>query len=229
MAPKLSMQQKLLIVGAGAQARYVINTVSLTHQAEIVGLIDTFDNSSMRGREVGGCKILGGLSELENFSTEEGLLFVLAVAKLDQKREIAAQLESRGCKFAAIVHPTVVISRGVEIGEGSIINAGVICEDSVRIGRHVIVHAGSVLEHDNVVEDFVNIGPGVKTGGRVRFGSGAVVYTGATLIPDVVVGPNSIVGAGAVVLAAVAAGSVVAGVPARQLPPARRDGNISHG
>ena len=211
------MPERLLIIGAGAQARYVTTTVGLTAQAEIVGLLDSFGNPSCWGSLVGGHRILGGLDLLDSYEGMPDMTFVLAIANLAQKRSLAARLEARGCRFATIIHPSAILAKSVAVGAGAILNAGVVCEDSASIGRHAIVHAGSVLEHDTVVEAFVNIGPGVRTAGRVKVRDGAIVYTGATLIPGVEIGREAIVGAGSVVLKAVEAGSVVAGVPARPI------------
>jgi acetyltransferase EpsM len=119
-----------------------------------------------------------------------------------------------------VLHPSAVIASPVRIADGCIINSGVVIENGADLGRHVLVHAGAVIEHDNILEDYVNIGPGVRTGGRIRFGEGAIVYTGATVIPNIVIGRETIIGAGAVVIHDVPDGATVAGVPARMLRPA---------
>lgn len=42
-----------------------------------------------------------------------------------------------------------------------------------------MIHAGVVIEHDNVIDDFVNLAPGVKLSEWVNVKKGATVYTGA--------------------------------------------------
>lgn len=211
------MTPRLLIVGAGAQARYVIETTKRAGLVHVIGLIDTFENREYWGRQIDGIKVLGGAASLQQIAPAADLGVVLAVADIEKKQRIAEQLAASGHHFVSIVHPSAIVATDVEIGVGTIINAGVVIERGSRIGSHVIVHAGCVIEHDNVVEDFANLAPGVITAGRVRIEFGATVFTGARVIPDVVIGKGAVVGAGAVVIRSVASGSIVLGVPARQV------------
>lgn len=208
---------RLLVVGAGAQARYVLNSIRLLGDASVVGLIDSFENREMWGRDINGARVLGGLAALKDVPPDGDLRIVVAVSDLARKRELVKLLASSGYRFRSVIHPSAMVASPVQMGDGCIINSGVVVENSAQIGRHVLIHAGAVIEHDNILEDYVNIGPGVKTGGRVRFGEGAIVYTGATVIPNIVIGRQSIVGAGAVVIRDVPDGAKVAGVPARAL------------
>jgi sugar O-acyltransferase (sialic acid O-acetyltransferase NeuD family) len=211
---------RLLVVGAGAQARYVLNSVRLLRDTTVVGLIDSFENREIWGSDVNGARVLGGLAALDDVPPDEALTVVVAVSNLGRKRDLVQLLTSRGYRFRSVLHPSAVIASPVRIADGCIINSGVVIENGAELGRHVLVHAGAVIEHDNILEDYVNIGPGVRTGGRVRFGEGAIVYTGATVIPNIVIGRETIIGAGAVVIHDVPDGATVAGVPARMLRPA---------
>jgi sugar O-acyltransferase (sialic acid O-acetyltransferase NeuD family) len=213
------MSERLLIVGAGAQARYILNTTRLSDKYEVIGLIDTFNNPALWGKEVDGARVLGGIDTLTSYPPANDLKVICAIADVKTKKQIVRDMEQAGYEFCNIVHPAVLIAENVVLAKGIIINAGVVIECGTSIGNHVIIHAGCVVEHDNILEDYVNLGPGVTTAGRVRIGAGAIVYTGATLIPDVAIGENSVVGAGAVVIRSVAPNSKVAGVPAKPITP----------
>lgn len=115
------------------------------------------------------------------------------------------------------------IGDNVSIGTLSVIEHHVNIADNVRIHTQVFIPEYSVLEEGcwigpNVV--FTNakypVSPGVKDslkGPVIR--KGAKIGANATLLPGVVIGENALVGAGAVVVRDVAAGTVVAGNPAR--------------
>ncbi len=211
------MTPRILVIGAGSQARYVIETVRHRKGTHVIGLIDTFENRDYWGRWIDGVEVLGGAAALGSIEPADDLGVVLAIADASQKEAIADTLAARGHRFVSVVHPAAVLASDVKIGIGSIINAGAIIERGSRIGAHVIIHAGCVIEHDNIVEDFANIAPGVVTAGRVVIGKGVIVFTGARITPDVVIGKGAVVGAGAVVIGSVAPQTTVAGVPAHAI------------
>jgi len=211
------MSIRLLVVGSGSQARYVLETMRQREDVDVVGLIDTFENQRMWGQRVDGASVLGGLAALDALEPSPQLRVVLAVSNVERKRELAHSLIRRGHQFFSVVHSRSTLASDVRMGVGCIINAGVTIERGSVIGDHAIIHAGCVIEHDNVLKDFVNLGPGVVTAGRVVIETGVTVFTGARVIPDVVIGEGAVVGAGAVLPKSVAPRSTVIGCPAREL------------
>jgi len=215
------LPEKLIIIGCGAQARYIINTVNINHGLEIIGLVDTFNNPAIWGTEIDGVRVLGNMDILRESPPTSDLQVITAIAGLENKRKIVGHLITCGYTFFSAIHPSVSIASWVEVGHDTIINAHVTIETGTSIGDHVIIHAGSVIEHDNIIGDFANIGPGVVTAGRVRINNGAIVYTGASIIPDVEIGEDAVVGAGAVVTKCVEPRTTVIGVPARPISPGK--------
>jgi acetyltransferase-like isoleucine patch superfamily enzyme len=71
------------------------------------------------------------------------------------------------------------------------------------------------VHHDCVIDDFVNLNPGVTLAGNVHVGEGSFIGVGATVIENLVIGEGSIVGAGAVVIKDLPAHVTAVGVPAR--------------
>src|SRR6266542_4680775 len=116
-----------------------------------------------------------------------------------------------------------VIGNNVSVGTLSVIEHHVEIADNVRIHTQAFIPEFSVLEEGcwlgpNVVMTNAKypLSPGVKDslkGPVIR--KGAKIGANATLLPGVVIGENALVGAGSVVVRDVAAGTVVAGNPAR--------------
>lgn len=211
------MSRRIVIVGAGAQARYALNTLRLLGGDRAVALIDTFGNPEFWGREIHGVRVAGDYSALDQYPPADDQRVVVAISDIAEKIRAVDMLTGMGHTFLNIIHPSAVIADSVQLGTGSIINANVTIEPDTRVGDHVIIHAGSVIEHDNVIESYVNIGPGVTTAGRVAIRQGAVLYTRAFAVPGVEIGAGAVIGAGAGVLKSIGPGVVAVGVPAKPI------------
>lgn len=88
---------------------------------------------------------------------------------------------------------------------------------NVTIGNHASIKIGSIISHDNIIDDYAFIGPGVTLCGCVRVGRGAYIGAGAVIKERVIVGEGAVVGAGAVVLKNVDPWTTVVGNPARKI------------
>jgi len=142
-----------------------------------------------------------------------GCEFILAVGSPALKRRLEAKILRLA--FATLVHPGAIIDSAVELKEGTMVCAGAVLTTDITIGRHVIVNVGCTISHDCVLGDYVTCSPNCSLSGNVSVGEGSFVGTGATVIQKVKIGPGSVVAAGAVVTKDMAAGVMVAGVPAR--------------
>ncbi|MBI1315878.1 acetyltransferase [bacterium] len=120
-----------------------------------------------------------------------------------------------GFRFGMAIHPSAQIAEDVEIGEGSVVMAGVLINPGSRIGKHVILNTGCVVDHDARIGDFAHISPNATLTGNVVVGEGTHVGAGAVVIPGVEVGKWAVIGAGSVVIRTVPNGAKVVGNPAR--------------
>jgi sugar O-acyltransferase (sialic acid O-acetyltransferase NeuD family) len=211
---ELTVMEKLVIVGAGSQARYVIDIARSAQLYELVGIVDveTADNV---GKQLNDVPIACTLDELQKHFRPRDCRLIVAYGQNDRKRDIVRQLERDGFEFGQAVSPLAYVSPTALIGEGCIINPMASVMPNARLGRHVILHSQCVIEHDNVIGDLANIGPGVSLAGRVAVGEGTYIYTGAKVIPDINIGSWAVVAAGALVTRDVADHDTVVGVPAR--------------
>lgn len=111
---------------------------------------------------------------------------------------------------------------GMKIGRGVFIGFHVEFDTNytelIEIGDHVTIsHRCIVASHmaTSAATPLRAIYP--ERAAPVKIGDGAWICVGAILLPGVTIGENAIVAAGAVVNRDVGAGSLVAGVPARQV------------
>jgi len=208
----------IILVGAGAQAKYALDILGYDSDVRVVGLIDIMANPSFWGSLIGDARVLGDLSTLHAL-VEEGEVDGALVCTGDgtRKEQLWSHVEGLGLPIVRAIHPRAVVAASATIGDGAIINAGAVVQPFARIGNGVMIHATAVVEHDCVVEDFANLAPGAKLAGWVHVGRRATVFTGASIIPTVTVGRDAVVGAGAVVIEDVPPGTTVVGVPARPI------------
>ena len=134
--------------------------------------------------------------------------------------------------FAVAVHPTAVVGRGVDIGEGSVVMAGAVINSGARIGRHCIVNTRASVDHDCVVCDFAHVAPGATLGGTVYVGRGAMIGLGANVSHGVHVGDYAVVGAGSTASATSPSRSSPTAAPhascgrAHRASPTRKSGRL---
>jgi sugar O-acyltransferase (sialic acid O-acetyltransferase NeuD family) len=151
--------------------------------------------------------------------SDAGLRVVVALGNPVAREAVAARLAAEaGPRFATLLHPAVWMGETVAIGEGSMVFGFSSATADVRIGRHVLINPGCSIAHDCVLEDFATLAPAVALAGGVHLEHGAELGIGARVAPRLRVGRGALVGAGAVVIGDVLPGSIVAGVPARELP-----------
>jgi sugar O-acyltransferase (sialic acid O-acetyltransferase NeuD family) len=117
-------------------------------------------------------------------------------------------------QFVTAVHPSAQIARGVTLGRGTVVMAGVVVNSDSRVGDFCILNTNASLDHDGVMENYSSLAPGAVTGGNVRLGAYSAVSLGARVLQGLTIGEHTVIGAGALVLADVPGFSVAYGTPA---------------
>jgi len=209
---------KVLIIGAGAQAKYALEILKARNIA-VVGVVDCRENGNPDWVSSYSTPVLPRESMPAMVKSSGATHFLACSSDAVEKRRLF--LEARECELAptTAVHPTAVIASTARIGECVIINPYAVIQPFVVIGNGCMIHAGSIVEHDTIVGDYVNLGPGVRLAGWCVIGDDATLFTGANLAPKVTIGAKAVVAAGATVVRNVEPGWLVAGVPAK---PVRR-------
>jgi len=209
----MTVSEEIVVVGVGGHGRVVLDAL-LAFGGRVYGLLDP---RLAPGTEVMGVAVLGGDEVLDTLASSRYLLAngLGANPSPIARALLYEQLSQRGYRFATVVHPSAVVGRATDLGQGSQIMAGVVIQCGSRIGRNVVVNTAASLDHDVVIEDDVFIAPGATLCGAVELGQGAFIGAGAVLLPGVRIGANAVIAAGAVVCAEVPPGAIFSGVPAR--------------
>ncbi len=181
------------------------------NDVNLLGFLD--DDRARHGAAFMGLPILGGSELLQ--STYADCWVINNVARTTNARwKVWRKIQEFGVRPYTAIHPTVDTAY-VEVGEGCILQEGVILGAGARIGAQSLVSFKVVVAHESEVGECCFLSPGVCINGRVKIAKGAFIGSGAILLPDVKVGAWSVVGAGSVVISDVPPHSTVFGAPAR--------------
>lgn len=204
--------KKIYIVGAGGFAREVAWLIEDINEKnptwEIVGFID--ENEENIGRELNGYKVLG---DLEYLNKQEKAYVTIAIGTGEVRESIYNKIEKH--EFPILIHPSVIISKFVNIGEGTIICAGNIITTNIEIGNHVIINLDCTIGHDVILRNYTTILPSANVSGNVIIGEKTTIGTGSAIIQGISIGKQCMIGAGSVVNKVISDYATAVGIPAR--------------
>lgn len=198
---------RLVIIGAGGHGKVIADNALKNGYTDICFVDDNATGSCM------GFSIVGTSAELE--SLDDGRTdFIIGVGNNAIRKRIA---EAHNVNWVTLIHPSVQIAVNVTVGKGTVIMAGAVINTCVEIGEHCIINTCAVVEHDNAIEDYAHLSPGVKLSGSVTVGRNTWIGTGASIKNNVEICGKVIVGAGSVVIESITEEGTYAGVPVRKI------------
>jgi sugar O-acyltransferase (sialic acid O-acetyltransferase NeuD family) len=126
-------------------------------------------------------------------------------------------LTDLGLMPVSVIHPSAIIAENATIGLGVQIMAGAVIQAEAKIGDQCIINTNASVDHEDILEDGVEIGPGATLCGCVQVGANGWIAAGAVVLPRLRIGHDSIVGAGSLVTKDVRPNVVVYGSPAKEV------------
>lgn len=139
---------------------------------------------------------------------------VISIGVNATRKKVAEKLEGK-VEFSSAIHADTRISRRAEIGEGTVVMAGVTINADTKVGKHCIVNTSASIDHDCVLGDYVHVSPNATLSGDVHIGEGTHFGGGAVAIQGIRIGKWCTIGAGAVVIRDIPDYATAVGNPAR--------------
>ena len=204
--------KKLVMVGGGGHCKSVLD---VAQRLNIYSEIVITDPELPMGTKILDCNVVGDdqiISQLKKDGFTDAFISVGSIDDTVLRKRLAEMVNSQGFSLATIIDPSAVVSKYVQIGEGTFVGKNAVINADVKIGSNCIINTGCILEHECVVGDFTHISVGSILCGSVRIGNESFVGAGSTIIQGVGIGSRVIIGAGSLVLSNVGDGSKAYGV-----------------
>lgn len=205
------MKNKLIIIGASGHGKVVADIAIKMNKWQSIAYLD--DNESIKTSM--GLEVIGKTAEAFTYKDEAD--FFVAIGSNATREKIQEKLIKEGLYVVSLIHPGSVIGTDVEVGIGTAVMAGVVINSSTKIGKGCIINTSSSLDHDNVVNDYVHISPGVNMAGTVKVGKGTWLGIGSVISNNVNICSGCKIGAGAVVVKDITEPGTYVGVPVRKI------------
>jgi sugar O-acyltransferase (sialic acid O-acetyltransferase NeuD family) len=186
--------QKIILIGAGGQARACIDVIEQCKQYHIAGLIR---KKGKMASAVFGYPVLGTDQEIKKISKKiKYALISVGQIKISKIRiNLYKKAINAGFKMPIIKSPHAYVSPRAKIGKGTIIMHGAVVNANAIIGQNCIINTNSIVEHDSFVGDHCHVSTGAILNGKVVLGRGSFVGSGCVIKEEIKIGNNCVVGA----------------------------------
>lgn len=174
-------------------------------------------NDERTGEIVCGYKILGSHTELLAGNNAKNKNFALSMGDNKIRVDVANKVKNTGGKLPNLIHPTAVVSRFCEMGEGIAIHANAIIHPNTQIGNYTTISETTLINHNCKLGIGCFAAGGTIIGAYTNIEDYVFLGLGAITISNKVenIGKGAVIGAGAVVTKSVESKNVVMGNPAK--------------
>ena len=131
------------------------------------------------------------------------------------RKKIFNFLKKKGIKTPNFIHETCKIGKECKIGKASILFPNCYIGYKTKIGISNIIQANTNIEHHNIIENYCNIYPNVKTAGFVHIGDMCEIFFDTSIINKITIIKNIKIGAGSLVMKSIKKTGIYYGRPAK--------------
>lgn len=214
---KAEKLKDIVIVGAGGMGGDTqwlierINEISPTYR--ILGYID---DGKSQGEIINDFPVLGGMEYLIQYPKSLAVAFAIGNAKT-RKKLIQKAMANEKLYYPNLIDPSVIMSPRVQLGKGNIICASAILTMNIDVCDFNLICNRCIVGHDNKMDSYNTLYPGVILSGNVQLGQIVEIGTGSQVIQGINICDNVIIGAGGAVVKNLEKEGTYVGVPLRHV------------
>ncbi len=190
--------KKMVIIGGGSFIGNLINYIEGMSQFEIVGYTDMEDHGNFWNVSyLGNDSILSDL--YAQGVTKAAIAIGNRLSDTTIKQKVVNNAKAIGFEFPVIKGANVIIHKGAEIGEGSILRDACIIQANCKIGNFVMIGDRTVISHNTSIGNYSQVvsgcvlGRGITIGNNVFFGFSTVVTNDLNIVDGCTIGALSLV------------------------------------
>lgn len=157
------------------------------------------------------------ISSVENYEIQDNDVFVCALGDLQWKKHYVEIILSKGGQFINLIHPTVIFTSNVKLGNGIIIFMYSNISNDCVLDDFVTIQGFVAIGHDSKIGKWCHINAYSFTGGYAVLEEEVCLNTRSTVLPNVIVRRGATVGAASLVIKNVKENTTVFGVPAKKM------------
>ncbi len=213
-----TLNKKICIVGAGGFGREVLCCLidSLGNPSIKTSDIACFMVSDEHFEQFKGKELLGAPVIPQSAFDPAAYDVVTGIGDPVIRRRMIESLPAK-TTYATIIHPSVVMSKWVEFGEGCVVTAGTILTCNIKIGKHSHLNLHTTIGHDCSIGDYFTTTPGVNVSGNCSMGDFVYFGTNASVREKISICSHVTIGMGGVVVKHITSPGVYVGNPLKKL------------
>ena len=172
----------VLVCGGGvaSDALGVIDAINdVHHSIDVAGFVSDGDFGVIHGH-----KQIGNIEDIGRLDVSH---YLVCLGYPEKKKSVIDRIRDIGgvVPAPALIHPRAWVPKGTEIGDGSLVLAGVCFSRGVRVGRHVYISHGALVGHEAVIADYVSLMPGASVSGDTVLFEGCMIGSNATVLEKI--------------------------------------------
>lgn len=205
----------IAIYGAGGFGREVACLLKRINEQEPQwNLIGFFDDGKEYGYMTEYGKVLGGMEELNSFSSP--LSIVIAIGSPKTVERIADKIKNPLIDFPNIFSPdTIFLDKdNISFGKGNLVCSGCLFSCNIQVGDFNTFNGFITVGHDAVIGDFNSLMPAVRISGEVNIGDRNFFGVSSVILQQIRIGNDIVVGANSTILRKTKDGNTYVGNPA---------------
>lgn len=205
----------IAIYGAGGFGREVACLLKRINEQEPQwNLIGFFDDGKEYGYVTEYGKVLGGMKELNSFSSP--LSIVIAIGSPKTVERIVDKIKNPLIDFPNIFSPdTIFLDKdNISFGKGNLVCSGCLFSCNIQVGDFNTFNGFITVGHDAVIGDFNSLMPAVRISGEVNIGDRNFFGVSSVILQQIRIGNDIVVGANSTILRKTKDGNTYVGNPA---------------